>query len=85
MEEKGSLFRPVVSETRRTAMYPSSHFHQEIARERYAELLREATAARRVKVATDELGPRSKRRLLRLASGWNGRRAAARASLEPAG
>jgi hypothetical protein len=66
-------------------MYPSSHFHQEIARDRHAELLRDATAARRVEVATDELGSRSKGHLLRLAGGWVGRKAAARASLEPAG
>ena len=65
-------------------MYPSSHFHQEIARDRHVQLLRDATAARRVDVAGDELGPQSKRRLLRLAGGWVGRKAAARASLEPA-
>jgi hypothetical protein len=65
-------------------MYPSSHFRQEIARDRQALLLREATAARRVESATDELGSRSGRRLLALAGGWVGRKAAARASLEPA-
>jgi hypothetical protein len=66
-------------------MYPSSHFHQEIARDRHAQLLRDATAARRAEVAEDELGSRPRRRLLRLAGGWVGHKAAARASLEPAG
>jgi hypothetical protein len=68
-------------------MYPHSHFYQEIARDRHAILLRDATAVRSVDVASDELEPQSKRRLLRLAGGWvgrrAGRRAAARASLEP--
>jgi hypothetical protein len=61
-------------------MYPSSHFHQEIARDRHAQLLRDATAARRAEVAGDELGARSMRRLLRLAGGRVARRAAAHAS-----
>jgi hypothetical protein len=65
-------------------MYPSSHFHQEIARDRHAQLLRDATAARRAEVAGDELGTNSTRRLLRLAGGWVGRKAAVRASVEPA-
>ena len=65
-------------------MYPSSHFHQEIARDRHAQLLREAAAARRVDLAGDELGAQSMRRLPRLAGGWVGRKAAARASLEAA-
>ena len=64
-------------------MYPSSQFHQEIARDRHAQLLRDARAARPVDMATDELGPGPARRLFRLAAGRIGRRVAARASLAP--
>jgi hypothetical protein len=63
-------------------MYPSSHFHQEIARDRHSQLLRDAAAARRTDVATDELGSRPGRLFLRLTGGRAGRRAAARASVE---
>jgi len=68
----------------RKPTYSSSHFHQEIARDRHSRLPREARAAQSAELATDELEAKAMRRLLRLVGGRIGRRAVARGSLQPA-